>query len=99
MAYFGGGILSKIELFCRVGNCWNWSKDVNGIDNQSQLENAIAKIPVENLHEERKKTWGNPMTPTTSTRLDFPCELHDLTTRSARLVGNVHDDSWEWHGK
>ena len=61
----GVRILSINELFCHVGNCWKLSKDVNGIDTQYQLGNAIAKNPVGNPHTKNaKKPGATPMTPT-----------------------------------
>ena len=91
--------MSKIELFCRVGNCWNLSKDVNGIDNQSQLENTIRKNPVGNLHTKNAK---NPVatphsyTPTAQT-LHANSTTHD-TLGSVALLRTYVGDSWEWHG-
>ena len=98
----GVRILSINELFCHVGNCWNLSKDVNGIDTQYQLEKCNRKNPVGNLHEERKKTWTlhTPMTPTLPL-LGLPMRTsrpHD-TLGSVALLRTYVGDSWEWHGK
>ena len=69
----GVRILSINELFCHVGNCWNLSKDVNGIDTQYQLEKCNRQKNLgQNPHKNQPKKPGqshHSMTPTTPTAL------------------------------
>lgn len=98
--FWGLRILSINELFCHVGNCWNLSKDVNGIDTQYQLENAIAKNLWEISTRRTQKTCGYPTTPTLHTpRLSMRTPRTHDTLGSVALLRTYVGDSWEWHGK
>ena len=92
----GVRILSKIELFCRVENCRKMEMEL--ILNISWKMQSAKKPGAESPRRTNQKNLDTPTLPVTPTAPRLPMRTprpHD----TLGSVGNVHDDSWEWHGK